>query len=358
MKLDLYTSSVAAHFAAAESRNFDLSSLTSAQQEIEYVDKIANKMGHKSILEHNYYTFHAYEMSRHLAEAIGSFEWISIVEKSQRYTVSTELAYLTPGGEELLDIYTTLLGAMKKEDARFVLPLSVATSMVFSVNERNVFELMKHVACYIDEENSFFTTEIWEFISLLGSETEIEWSAGELEPWARFPATLDSNETTKCLINVVCPAWLTRLAVEKEHDTLPLRMLELAYVDVRYQMSSVCYQQLKRYRTAICVPCKYKVNEFIFPEAFDEYSKIKEQAIIGATARNVFWRMNFRDLFFSFLPQRLDSHAQNEIQTFATNIVEAIYVDRSTQEIANCFSISTKPRHKYPDVPPRRGSSL
>lgn len=115
--------------------------------------------GHESVIEHAYYTFKIEDVSRTLLAQLTRHRLCAFSVQSQRYTKllnrEDETAYVLPGSlspeqkgrtmelfEEAQDLYTDLVeSGVPAEDARFVIPQAVCTTIIMSCNARE----LKHI---------------------------------------------------------------------------------------------------------------------------------------------------------------------------------------------------------------------
>lgn len=115
------------------------------------------RMGHTSVFEHVSVTFHIEGISRNCSHQLVRHRLASFTQESQRYhklDVSDDDWYVTPpeiAGDEnanafycdemrrAANAYTALLGnGYKAEDARFVLPTATKTTIVVTMNLREL----------------------------------------------------------------------------------------------------------------------------------------------------------------------------------------------------------------------------
>ena len=120
--------------------------------------------GHQSVLEHAYFTFTISGISRNCTQQLIRHRFISPSQKSQRYvTEKGQFQYVTPESiksnvflqkryHELmheLQVYYSL--AIEKgipaEDARFILPSAITSSLVISLNLRELIHVANERLC-------------------------------------------------------------------------------------------------------------------------------------------------------------------------------------------------------------------
>lgn len=121
----------------------------------EYYFNLLYKSGHHSTFEHVSFTFNLENMSRTCSHQLVRFRiGVSFTQRSQRYTDESLYTFTIPplieknkeAKEIFIDqmdssrnIYEYLLSlGIKKEDARFVLPNAVNTSLIMTMNYREL----------------------------------------------------------------------------------------------------------------------------------------------------------------------------------------------------------------------------
>ena len=115
----------------------------------------AVESGHTSILEHASFTFHIEGISRACSHQLVRHRMASYAQQSQRYAAAQDAVAVPPSikaNENALRFYEdACASAMRayeamaalgipKEDARYLLPQSVATSMIVTMNARELYE--------------------------------------------------------------------------------------------------------------------------------------------------------------------------------------------------------------------------
>ncbi|MGD9582025.1 MAG: FAD-dependent thymidylate synthase, partial [Vampirovibrionia bacterium] len=119
--------------------------------------------GHHSTLEHCHYVYAVSGISRACSHQVVRHRHMSFSQKSQRYvTEKTQFEYITPPSiekSEFIDeynafmektqaLYTQMVEAgIKAEDARFILPNATTTSMILSLNIREMIHLANLRLC-------------------------------------------------------------------------------------------------------------------------------------------------------------------------------------------------------------------
>lgn len=119
--------------------------------------------GHHSTLEHCNYVFAASGMSRACSHQLVRHRHMSFSQKSQRYvTEKSQFEYITPPSiaksafideydqlmTSLQDFYTRMVeSGIKAEDARFIFPNAASTSMVMTLNLRELIHLANLRLC-------------------------------------------------------------------------------------------------------------------------------------------------------------------------------------------------------------------
>ncbi len=117
------------------------------------------RAGHLSVLEHAVVTFRVKEVSRALTHQLIRHRLCSFSQQSQRYVSSQDFSYVLPpkieSNEETKKIFTEYMNGLKegynnliksgipKEDARYLLPNSCCTEIVFSCNFRQLRHIIK-----------------------------------------------------------------------------------------------------------------------------------------------------------------------------------------------------------------------
>ena len=134
------------------------------REKILYYIKQALSSGHDSILEHISYTFRISDISRACSHQLVRHRLASICQVSQRYVSNQEAATVIPdkiqNNPELLDKAKTLIeqshdfynmcltNGIPKEDARYLLPEGTYTSLVITMNVREILHFLNLRCCY------------------------------------------------------------------------------------------------------------------------------------------------------------------------------------------------------------------
>lgn len=121
------------------------------------------RSGHTSVLEHVSFTFAISGVSRALSHQLVRHRLASYSQQSQRYVEVGEFECVCPpsirDGEEMgreffneamtlcHKAYRLLLDLVPAEDARFVLPQSVATNIVMTMNCRELLKFIEERSC-------------------------------------------------------------------------------------------------------------------------------------------------------------------------------------------------------------------
>lgn len=122
------------------------------------------RSGHTSVLEHVSFTFAISGVSRALSHQLVRHRIASYSQQSQRYVKIEELEYVCPpslrgetsaGRANFLDslersahAYRSMISdGVPAEDARFVLPQSVATNIVMTMNCRELLKFIEERSC-------------------------------------------------------------------------------------------------------------------------------------------------------------------------------------------------------------------
>ncbi|HPJ12365.1 MAG TPA: FAD-dependent thymidylate synthase [Caldisericia bacterium] len=139
--------------------------ITRGLEESHYTDEeyfhLLYKLGHLSVMEHISFSFHIEGISRACSHQLVRFRiGVSFTQRSQRYTDESNLQIILPPTiekndsahnqyirmlEEIQQLYCNLMRlGIPKEDARFILPNAASTSLIMTMNFR---ELMH--ACHL-----------------------------------------------------------------------------------------------------------------------------------------------------------------------------------------------------------------
>jgi thymidylate synthase (FAD) len=119
--------------------------------------------GHESVVEHAYFTFAVSGVSRALTHQLVRHRIASYSQQSQRYVKLTRPGYVTPptvkGDAEAERLYREAVESTFKaykrlielgvpvEDARYVLPNAAETSLIVSVNARELLHILELRLC-------------------------------------------------------------------------------------------------------------------------------------------------------------------------------------------------------------------
>lgn len=128
------------------------------EKEKEFIKKCIERE-HTSPMEHCYVTFLVEGISRPTSQQLERHRIASYTQESQRYVSAKEATYLIPASivknKELCRqyrhglhmcaaVYANLVaGGIRKEDARFILPQAVETSLIFTMNFRSLRNFLK-----------------------------------------------------------------------------------------------------------------------------------------------------------------------------------------------------------------------
>ena len=156
----------ALYFAARQCTSYNPEPLDvkDEPEKVLYYIKQALDSGHDSILEHISYTFKISDISRACSHQLVRHRLASICQVSQRYVSSAELATVIPvkiqNNPELLDKAKTLIeqshdfyntcltNGIPKEDARYLLPEGTYTSLIMTMNGREIVHFLNLRCCY------------------------------------------------------------------------------------------------------------------------------------------------------------------------------------------------------------------
>ncbi len=159
--------------------------------------------GHTSVLEHASYTFAITGISRACSHQLVRFRIAAFSQQSQRYcTAKNKFPYITPMAiarnndfheeyKELMksvdDFYHRMVSAgIPAEDARFILPNAAETSLIMTMNARELHHAMRLRCC---------THAQWEIRNLFN---EIKRLVKSVHP------TIFENSGAQCDINGTC----------------------------------------------------------------------------------------------------------------------------------------------------------
>lgn len=115
-----------------------------------------NASGHNSTLEHTFYNIAFEDVSVFAEQFIIEFRLASFTVKSRRYVDFADSGYYVPDlPEEACDIYTSVMdkcyaaysdfveAGIPKEDARFILPYSLQSNILCSLNAREMLRMLR-----------------------------------------------------------------------------------------------------------------------------------------------------------------------------------------------------------------------
>ncbi len=141
------------------------------REDFENIDVLSNpkliknviKMGHLSILEHVSFTFLITGMSRACSHQLVRHRLASFSQRSQRYIDEADFDYVVPDSikrnkavsadftklmQRISAFYKTLLSLKTpKEDARYILPNAAATSLIVTMNARELTHFITLRTC-------------------------------------------------------------------------------------------------------------------------------------------------------------------------------------------------------------------
>jgi len=119
--------------------------------------------GHESVVEHLSFTFAVWDFSRIVSQQLTRHRIASFTQRGQRYVKLKEIDYITPPTKEenqdtkklydesIKKSFETYFKLLEKgipaEDARFVLPNSVPTFLVFTMNARELLHFFRLRLC-------------------------------------------------------------------------------------------------------------------------------------------------------------------------------------------------------------------
>jgi thymidylate synthase (FAD) len=110
--------------------------------------------GHMGIFEHAVFTFKIAGISRACANQLTRYRMASFTQQSQRYVDMSDVGYVEniPIINKILNkpfkIYKKLIKkGIPKEEARAILPMATKTSVVMTINARELFHMFQQRLC-------------------------------------------------------------------------------------------------------------------------------------------------------------------------------------------------------------------
>lgn len=379
--------------------------------------KIIFEMGHSSVAEHAVFNFDIIGVSRILTEIIQRSRLASFTEKSQRYvTLSNDYIipeeleelqskadyqiYMKEAYQAYFDIYTKLkkylentgfkgkkreLEGRAKEDARYVLPLSVQTQMGMTINARSLAILLRRLhGSELAEARKLYQAlldavrpVVPSLIRYTESDEFLKWSVPKLyinrratpyDETSIIAATPDPDDLVLASLIFSSTGYDFENIIRQVRDfsyedkyqifqslykdmksfhSLP-RCFELADFTIETTMSASCFAQFKRHRMCTIIKSDYlDGEEYVMPPLIEEagcadylvnvinssvamYDKLENKNPgLGAYARTnahkcrVLMKANLRELHH-FARLRSDKHAQWEIRELSQRITKLI----------------------------------
>ncbi|MCD6522372.1 MAG: FAD-dependent thymidylate synthase [Candidatus Diapherotrites archaeon] len=120
--------------------------------------------GHHSVLEHASFTFNISGVSRALTHQLVRHRIASYTQQSQRYVKLKEIEFIKPDTiasneefnkrydsmlEKISELYIEMVNAgIPKEDARYILPNATPTSIIVTMNARELLHFFSLRTCY------------------------------------------------------------------------------------------------------------------------------------------------------------------------------------------------------------------
>lgn len=381
-------------------------------------DTIVHGMGHASVQEHAVLQFDIEGVSRLAVEAIEQHRLASYLERSYRYCpVARDDIYLPPAlrasvlaveiqdpiskmfdvyellTEKLMDHHESTSDMSKaarrqaaQEDARYVLPLAITTSLGMTINCRSLSRMITTLRAYampeLDgiadgltsagrevtptllrhlEPSLALRKQIKEMTAplpeyLLGPDGRLTgFSSPSFHMDPGFESIGCGPNSLVGIIYELCAYEYDYLTVLEAHDSLP-RSLELIGMHCCVTGSAVFYAQLKRHRMATIIPQPYEPCygyyvpkavqlaglESLYAQALQEAWELHawlrangkhaeaNYILPNATRRRIEFVCNLRELAH-FCRLRRDKHAQAEIRAFADMLVDA-FVSQISEE--------------------------
>jgi thymidylate synthase ThyX len=281
-----------------------------------YVEKIVGVKHHSSVSEFIVYTFHFKEISREVASIIGGRRLSSPMEQSQRHVkVGTGLA-MTEYEKMAFTTYKTLLEKhkWKKEDARYVLPLSVKTTMMLTINRRSLGVLIERLYCSHSVEATKIADEL---VKIAAKDGIFEtWGYDQEPALAAYEGHLD--------IEILESSKAYKLRGPRKDE----------YIDfvISDALSRSALDQMKRHRMASLIIDEFPQDSYYIPTGYRGGNKIYKQTIdlareheviINATRFGFTQKINLRS-FRNFVHLRTDPSAQTEIRGWTQGLYEEL----------------------------------
>lgn len=338
MKVTLVNMGISAARAAATSTNKDYETI----EPLTYAAKIIEDLGHTSVAEHNVFQLKIEDISRVAAEVIGRRKYIHIVEESQRYVEPHAFTFSVPGQEDTLACYRWLRDrGHKKEIARYVLPMNIATNMFITIEETSLAGLV----CDLQDSAKYYGTfheqyhhELWELSRLLKAHLHHQSLIAAQPSTPHYVLELDHSTTM---------AWVETPTLWKsipQNHTHPQAYWDMASVHLMTRVSSVIYQQLKRYRTSNTLvgpygPMSFPHPDFEMPIIKESISRLQEEYLFakGSYLSNahtlaIYMKMPLTSAL-NMLEQRLDAHAQPQIRELMQVVANALFAESKLMDI-------------------------
>jgi len=312
MKVELLYQTPVSAVAAAMSKSHGKVLPDDQDKVLAYINKWLPK--HRNVAEHIVYSIDISGISRRLSEVIGETQHgFTMTEMSQRYRKVVDFAYDHPFNEIAFKAYNDLLEeGVKKEDARYILPVSAACDMVITANREAWFTIMRNISLLGAKD----APELYlKLIEILGKFYDSDMTLLESEPAYHNPVV----------------EYASILMMPRTVDLVSYSG-SMFIVNVSDMISTSCYQQLKRHRTRLHMTKSTKDSlGYYWPHALRDGGKVTDiyAAALDAMPTNnpialnasLLW-VNFSmddGCWIKFIHERCGTHAQKEIRDKATS---------------------------------------
>ncbi len=129
-----------------------------SEKRVRNLIELLRRLGHESVFEHACFTFRVEGISRVASHQLVRHRLASYTQQSQRYVKLKSIKFVMPDSiansefeneyrkimEDAAELYQKMVDAgIRKEDARFVLPQSVETKIVLTMNARELRHFFK-----------------------------------------------------------------------------------------------------------------------------------------------------------------------------------------------------------------------
>ena len=319
------------------------------------VRKITQGLGHHSVAEHASFTFQISGLSRLAVEWLESGRLQSYTEKSFRYQkLESGDDFIRPFNatakvdsfyDRCFTLYQELLAAgVNGEDARYVLPLAIPTTLAYTANARSLNHTILKLkasglpecvtlSCYLARIAGSVAPGL---IPLVNADKQLRQMKIALYQTFEVPPNCPDVFLVDHMGGFSKGSGTT---MTLSRDVLPGRMWETEVYSYIVTVSASAFAQLKRHRMMTLVPGPYDPNlGYYLPQALIPFSTVirelvnsadclgldhyeKDYLTLHVAKRRVFLVFNLRQLHAMAL-LRLDKHAQAEIRKLMERLVE------------------------------------